>query len=144
MLKNYLRLLGRNINTKTLDMVEVILLDKGTAKTIVLVISILGFIGAAMAVLGGLAMILFGGMFMTAEGAGVLGALGGAAGVFMIIIGIIQFWIYFKLMKLVNWARIVVIIFAVLSLFSFPIGTILGILIIYFLALNKDVRKLFK
>jgi hypothetical protein len=130
--------------TEILSGIEVIFLDKGTAKTIVLVISVIGFIGAAIAILGGLARIFFGGTFLTEAGAGVLGALGGATGVFMIVIGIIQFWIYFKLMKFVSWARIVVIIFAVLSLFSFPIGTILGILIIYFLGFNKDIRQLFK
>lgn len=140
----YIRLLKRNINLEALKMIEVILLDKGTAKTIVVVMAVLGFIGAAMAIIGGLAMLFFGGMFLGVEGGGMFAALGSAAAVFMLLWGLISVWIYYKFLTLTNWARIVVIVFAVVQLLSFPIGTVIGALYIYFLAFNNDVKALFK
>jgi len=121
-------------------------LEKQTAKTIVLIIAILGFIGAGMALLGGLAMVFFGGVFFESmmQGAEVFAVLGGLAGVMLILIGALELWIFYKFLKYANWARIVVIILSVLMLFNFPLGTVLGALYIYFLAFNEDVKKLFK
>lgn len=63
----------------------------------------------------------------------VLPLLGAAFGVALIVIGVITLLIAIALFSGRNWARILNIIFAVIDLINFPIGTILGIVfLIYF------------
>lgn len=83
----------------------------------VTILAILNFIGAALCLLGGIAMILGGGFLATmlsqgqgAGGAGILAGLGAAAGVVIIICGGISALIGFGLWKLKGWARIVSIV----------------------------------
>ena len=84
----------------------------------VTILAILNFIGAACCLLGGIAMILGGGFMATmmsqqgAGASGILGALGAAAGVFMIIMGGIAALMGFGLWKLKEWARIITIVLA--------------------------------
>lgn len=83
----------------------------------VTILAILDFIGAAVCLLGGIAMILGGGFMATmlsqgqgAGGAGILAGLGAAAGVFIIIIGGVFALVGFGLWKLKEWSRIVSIV----------------------------------
>ncbi|MGV8151365.1 MAG: hypothetical protein ACP5NV_06590 [Candidatus Woesearchaeota archaeon] len=132
-------------------------MDKNTAQTVVKVIGILGIIGAAIGLLVGLILMILGPAamgFLIQEMGALSGLVGGAlilAGVFIILFSIFGLFVSINLMKYKEWARIVVIIFAALGilngLFSLPVGLvgiIINGLVIYLLAFNKDVIKLFK
>ena len=43
-----------------------------------------------------------------------------------------------------QWANVTQIILVVPGLFSFPIGTAIGMFILWVLLINKDTKKLFK
>lgn len=137
-------------------------MNKSTAELWVKIIAILGFIGAAFGVMGGL-MMLFGGSFITTLVPTLnqsLEAIGGAAvltivfvisGIIAIVFSIFGFFVSLGLWKFKNWARIVTIIFATLGIISgltsLPSGLISIVIeggILYLLAFNKDVIKLFK
>jgi hypothetical protein len=98
----------------------------------VTILAILNFIGAAICVLVGIAVILGGGFIATmlsqgqgsAGAAGVLAGLGAAAGVFIIIMGGVSALLGFGLWKLKGWARIIsIVLFAINGVFQ-----VLGIL----------------
>jgi len=78
------------------------------------------------------------------EGMMGMGGLVGGMAIVGLILGALQIYIWVMVLKYVNWARIVALIFGVLSLLSIPLGTIFGIAVIYFLGFNKDVTKLFR
>lgn len=59
------------------------------------------------------------------------------------IIALICFVIAYGLWIGKNWARILAIIFAILGLFNFPIGTIISIIILIYL-FKDDVKMYFK
>ena len=132
-------------------------MDKNTAQTVVKVVGILGIIGAAFGFLAGLILIIAGPAamgFLIQEMGALSGLVGGAlivAGLFVIALSVFGLIVAINLMKYKEWARIVVIIFAALGilngLFSLPVGLI-GIivngLVLYLLAFDKDVKKLFK
>ena len=50
-----------------------------------------------------------------------------------VVIGIIYFLIAWGLWTLKTWARILAIIFAVIGLFMFPVGTIISIILLWYL-----------
>lgn len=132
-------------------------MDKHSAEVVVKIISILGYIGAGLSILGGIIM-LFGGTFVAsyftmggAQGAAFVGALAIVMAIVMIAVGIFGIFVARGLWHHKNWARIVIIIFSVLgvisSLFSLPggiIGLIINGAILYFLAFDKTVVSLFK
>jgi len=123
-------------------------MDKNTAKAIVKVFSVLGFIGGALSVIAGLLLAVFGsalaGVLIGAKSP-LIGALAGGAlivaAVLMVIAGVIGLVIAWGLLKMKKWARIVEGIGGILSLFGFPVGTIVGIIVIYFFLVNKDIAK---
>jgi len=120
-------------------------MDKSSAKTAVKIIAILYWVGAALGIIAGITMI-FGGSFlgsMMPAGGGFMAGLFAIMGFILLVIGIVDIFVGFGLWKFRNWARIVAIVFAVISLLSFPIGTIIGIAIIYLLAFEKTVKSLF-
>jgi len=57
--------------------------------------------------------------------------------IFSIIVGVYT-------IKLKNWARIAATILAVLSLLSFPIGTIIGLIELYFLWVHEETKNAFE
>jgi hypothetical protein len=86
--------------------------------------------------LGGLGWLGLGGMLTAGggflgldEGGGLLAALGAIG----IIIGLIYFLIAWGLWTLKPWARMMAIIFAVIGLLSFPVGTVISIIILWYL-----------
>lgn len=93
----------------------------------VTVIAVLDFIGAAFCLLLGLALMLGGGFIATImsqqqrAGAGFLGAIGAAAGVFVIVCAALAIVLGLGLMKLKEWARIATIVLA-------AIGVVFGLL----------------
>jgi hypothetical protein len=84
----------------------------------VTVIAVLDFIGAAFCVLAGLGMMLGGGYFATmlsqgrGANAGMLAAIGAAAGVIFLVLGAIGILLGWGLLKLKDWARIITIVLA--------------------------------
>ncbi len=103
---------------------------------------------AALYVLDGLIMLAMP-LMMTAMlammGMGGNGALAAGATCWAVfgIIALIYFAIAYGLLKGQHWARIVAIIFAILSLFSIPIGTIIGIIVLWYL-FKPDVKAWFQ
>jgi len=123
-------------------------MDKQTAETIVKVFSVLGFVGGGLEVILGLLLAVFGSV-----GAGMLfglrmmlpmalfGGLFIALAIFEIILGAVSIFVSWNLWRFKKWARILVGVGGILSLFAFPIGTVLGIFMIYFFLINKDIAK---
>ena len=96
----------------------------------VTVIAVLDFIGAGLCVLAGVGMMLGGGFLATmmsqqsgAAGAGLMGAIGAAAGVFLLVCAAIGALIGWGMLKLKEWARIVTIVLAALG----AVGAVLGL-----------------
>ena len=106
---------------------------------------------AALYVLFGLIMLamplimtaLFVMIGMTGNGVGGLAVAGITSWIAFGIIALIYFAIAYGLLKGQHWARIVAIIFAILSLFSIPIGTIIGIIVLWYL-FKPDVKAWFQ
>ena len=122
-------------------------MEKGSAETVVKVFSVLYFLGAAFGILVGLGFLLGGGLLGFGLGAvlgGFFGGLLAVLGVVLIVYGVLDLFVGWGLWKHKNWARITAIVLGVLGLISFPIGTIFGILVIYFFGFNEDVKGLFK
>ncbi len=104
---------------------------------------ILYIIGGVLAVIGGI-MLMVGGSFLTAFlNIPFAAAIGTGLGIFLILVGILDFFIAWGLFSLKNWVRIVATIFSALGLFSFPVGTIVGIVIIYLLWFHKETKIAF-
>lgn len=88
----------------------------------VTIIAVLDFIGAGVCVLAGLGMMLGGGVVATmmsqqqgGAGAGILGAIGAAAGVFFLVCAAVAVLLGWGLLKLKEWARIITIVFAAIG-----------------------------
>ena len=84
----------------------------------VTVLAVLDFIGAAFCVLAGLGMMLGGGFIASmisqqrGVSAGMLAAIGAAAGVFFLVLGAVAILLGWGLLKLKEWARIITIVLA--------------------------------
>ncbi|ODS37419.1 MAG: hypothetical protein A7315_13515 [Candidatus Altiarchaeales archaeon WOR_SM1_79] len=61
-----------------------------------------------------------------------------------LILGILNFITAYGMWNLKSWARILGIILAVMSLPNIPIGTIIGIVILYFLLIDAKTKEVFK
>ncbi|HLC86634.1 MAG TPA: hypothetical protein VJG30_05080 [Candidatus Nanoarchaeia archaeon] len=121
-------------------------MDKNTAQTVVKVLAVLYWIGAVFGAISGLAM-LFGSGALGFTSGGLLGGfLGGFAvlmGIVMLVIAALEAYVGWGLWNFKNWAKITAIVLAVIGLLAFPIGTIVGIVVIYLLGFNNDVKSLF-
>lgn len=121
-------------------------MEKGQAEMVVKVLAILYWIGAAFSAIFGL-MALFGGSALGALGGmfgGFFGAFVAVFGVVLIVLAALYAFVGRGLWQHKSWAKIVAIVLAVLSLLSFPIGTIVGAATIYFLGFNEEVKALFE
>jgi hypothetical protein len=63
--------------------------------------------------------------------------------IFILLSGVLSVLAGWGLLMLKEWARWLGIILSIFSLFAFPIGTVIGVLIIWYL-LREDVREVFK
>lgn len=73
----------------------------------------------------------------------VAGLLGPLIGVCVVVIfAAVYGFIGYSLLKLQSWARIAAIVLAILALCSFPIGTILGGIVLYFM-FQPEVKQAF-
>lgn len=95
----------------------------------VTIIAVLQFIGAGIAVLAGLGLMLGGGFVASimsqqqSAGAGVLAAIGAAAGVAFLFAAAIAVLLGWGMLKLKEWARIVTIVLSALG----ALGGVLGL-----------------
>ncbi|HEC76636.1 MAG TPA: hypothetical protein ENI33_05215 [Thermoplasmatales archaeon] len=101
-----------------------------------------------LAILYGLeAIVLLGTGALFFAGGGMLGfGLGGAvlagAGIIIVLIGLIDLLIAYGLWTLKSWARTMAIIFAIIGLIGFPIGTIISIIILWYL-FKPEIKEAF-
>jgi hypothetical protein len=105
----------------------------GGIKAVKMIYTILAWLILVVMVLVGIILMIVGGAAGAREGAAAAGVGFGMA-IFYIIMGIVIFFLYFMTAKGVankkNYGKIMAIIFGILMLFSIPIGTILGIIIL--------------
>ena len=113
-------------------------------------IKIIGWLHIVFGLFGLLtAFALFGGGMLGAAFAGSVkgmigaGLLGTIVGVFVAVLAIPGLIAGYGLLKYYEWARILMIVIAVLELIHFPLGTILGIYTLWAL-LNAEGAALFK
>ena len=92
-------------------------------------------VGGLLGVLVGLAMLLMGGA-MFAENMGIFAVIA-------IVIEVAELVVAYGIWNMKKWARIVGIILAVIGLINIPIGTIISIVILYFLLIDKNTKDLF-
>ena len=130
-------------------------MKKTTAKVITRIIAVCGFITSLFIFLMGLFMTFgstlffsifpffamwLGSIYIALVASWLLLMLG----LFFVLLGIFRLIVAYSLWEFKNWARIVEIIFAAICLFWFPLGTVLGIIKIYFIGFDKDILRLFK
>ena len=103
-----------------------------------------------LGVLGGLLILFGGGLIGTAAmgaekalAGGAFAAILGVMGFIVIIIGAIEIYVGRSLLQLKKWARLGGTVLAALSLLGFPIGTIIGAVILYFLWMHKETKAAF-
>ena len=114
----------------------------------VTIITIYHFIAAGLALLGALAILIFAILpmsFSRGDPGGVAVALA-ALGLGLIVtlaFGVAAIVVGWGLLRLRNWARWGAIVLAILQLPAFPIGTIIGALIIWYL-LTDEGREPFE
>ena len=96
----------------------------------VTVIAVLDFIGAGFCVLAGVGMMVGGGFIATmmsqqsgGASAGLMGAIGAAAGIFFLVCAAIAALLGWGMLKLKEWARIVTIVLSALG----ALGAVLGL-----------------
>ena len=109
-------------------------------------VTILGIIQLIFSMIDLLIGVFVGGAFLTAagfSGGSALGGIFGALGVVFIFSGLLSFIFAIAFLTGRNWGRILMIIGAILELFAFPIGTIIGIIILWYLT-RPRVKAYFK
>ncbi len=116
----------------------------------ILVCAILFAVGGVLSILGGIAMLLMGGAMFGmggADAAEVAEMFAGMIGIFAVIaliIGVAELAVAYGIWKMKKWARIAGIILAIIGgVLGFPIGTIISIVILYFLLIDKNTKDLF-
>jgi hypothetical protein len=119
-------------------------MDKSTAEIIVKVYAVITWITAFFTLIGALFLLGIGSMMGTMSSDSMLvGALGAAAGVFLLALGVFEAFVGWGLWKRQPWSRIAAIVVSVLSLFSFPVGTIIGAVGIWLFGFDETVKSLF-
>jgi len=126
-------------------------MDRSTAETVVKIYAILAWLGALLSLGVGL-MMMFGSAFFSSFGmmAGYPAMMGNLWAGFAIVVGIVM--LVFAALYVVaglglwlhkEWARILALVLSVLSLFSFPFGTLLGAFGIWIFGFEPTVKELF-
>jgi|GEM_PF-1610774 len=135
-----------------------VFVEKNTAEMIVKIWAILGWIGAAFLIIAGIALFglgSLGGFGMMGGlgdlegviGGGLLAGIGIIVGVIMLVFAALNIWISYALWQHKNWARIVTVIFSVLSILSIFslnfVGVIMGALGLWLFGFEPTVVGLF-
>lgn len=126
-------------------------MEKNTAETIVKVYAILAWVSALIMLIAAIA-IMVGGSMMGTFGtmmygdlaiAGMVGAVATIVAVLLLCIAALYVITGIGLWHHKSWARVLAIIYSVLSLFSFPVGTLLGAFGIWLFGFEPTVKSLF-
>ena len=127
-------------------------LEKDTAETIVKVYAVLAWVGALFALIAG-AVMIFGGSLFGAflipggyagnAGLGFFGVFYILFGIFLIAVAVFDAIVGYGLWNRKPWARVTVLIMSVLDLFSFPIGTIIGVAGIWLFGFDETIKGIF-
>jgi hypothetical protein len=121
-----------------------------TGKAVVKTFAVISWIEAAMLILAGGAFLFLGplvGEFIDQSNpvaANILSGVGITAAIIMFLAGILYLINGFGLWRFQNWGRSLTLVLAVLSLFAFPIGTIIGIVAIWLFGFNEIIKDLFQ
>lgn len=102
-----------------------------------------GFLGIFLGIILFVILVAAGIISQDPEALTITSIVGIAIGFFLILTSIPEIIGGFGLLKRRPWARVLVLIIAVLDLFMIPIGTIIGIYELWVL-LNEDTVKLFR
>ncbi len=128
---------------------------KSSVHRLIKAIAIIDYIYGALFLIVGIKL-FFGGTFLSYSNhffntfwfISMLGIFAGGALLFMsflvLAIGILYISVARSLTRYEQWANVTQIILVVPGLFSFPIGTAIGMFILWVLLINKDTKKLFK
>ncbi len=113
----------------------------------VTIVAIYHLFAGAFGLLGGCAILFFAVLpviFSVQDAAGLFWALFGLGIALMATVGagLIALLVAWGLLRLMPWARWAAIVLAAISLFAFPIGTIIGALIIWYL-LQPEAQQAF-
>ncbi len=112
--------------------------------TLVAVLNIaFGFLGIFLGIFVFVVLVGAGIISQDPEALTITSIVGIAVGFFLILTSVPEVIGGFGLLKRRPWARVLVLIIAVLDLFMIPIGTIIGIYELWVL-LNEETAKLFK
>ncbi len=121
-------------------------MDQQGAQTVLKVYRIIFYVLAAIDILGAIFILIMGTAmngFMNFPSM-VMSVGAGVAALFLIIIAILLFVAGNHLQRRTETGRILTIIISIILLFSYPIGTIIGALGIYFFAFEPAVKSLFR
>ena len=113
----------------------------GEKPTGIVVLTVLYVIEGLFGLAYGAILASGGGMLGFAE-MGLAGSLLAGVGAVVLIIGLIDFAVAYGLWNLRPWARTVAIIFAIIGLLGFPIGTIISIIILWYL-FKPEIKEAF-
>ncbi|MGC8600791.1 MAG: hypothetical protein ACP5LX_07050, partial [Nitrososphaeria archaeon] len=106
-------------------------------------VTILGIIQILFSLGDLVAGMILAGFFLTASGAPYVGGILADLGVLFIFAGALSLIFAIAFLTGRNWGRILMMIGAVIELFAFPIGTVIGIVILWYLT-RPRVRAYFK
>jgi hypothetical protein len=138
-------------------------MNKHQAELTVKVYSIISWIAAAFTFIAALFLLFLGPFFGSGSGralientarasvslnwnilSGVIAGVSVVFGVLFLLVAALQVWIGLSLRDRKEWARIAWIVWGVLMLLSFPLGTLIGGFAIYAFGFRKEVKALFK
>ena len=110
---------------------------------------ILGWIyllgNAFLLMMGGLALFFFMGIGVMSgelEAAGILTVVGMTGLVFFVALALPGIFAGYGLLKRKSWARVLTLVLGVLNLFSFPVGTVIGVYTLWVL-LQEEATEFF-
>jgi hypothetical protein len=124
-------------------------MERDTGRTIVKTFAILSWIQAAMLLLVGVGFLFAGPALggLISPDAPLFGEVVGGAGITAAIILLLLAALYIAtgagLWNYRSWGRSLALVLAVISLFAFPVGTVIGVVAIWLLGFNDVVRGLF-
>ena len=128
-------------------------MERNTAEIIVKVYAALAWLGTLLLILGAFAAFAIGALGgagalagLSSEevaAAGLFASLGPALGVLLLLLAVAYAVVGFGLWTFKPWARIAAIVISVLSLFSFPFGTVVGAVGIWLFGFEPTVKSLF-
>ena len=124
------------------------------AQNLIKAISIIDYVYAGLLILAAIIMFL-GGTFFTSLGmfhymfpqkvfTGLIGGVIIIASIFLVALAVLYFYLAKAILEYKMWAKVVQLILSILGIFSFPIGTAIGIYVIWVLLINKETKDLFK